>query len=76
MYKVALNFSDGRTHFIDVNVGETVLDAALRQGITIPVDCREGVCATCKGTCQSGDYQLEYVDEDALSEADLEKGAC
>ncbi|NVK43281.1 MAG: anthranilate 1,2-dioxygenase electron transfer component AntC [Oceanospirillaceae bacterium] len=75
MYKVALNFADGRTHFIGVNAGETVLDAALRQGMTIPVDCREGVCATCKGTCQSGNYQLEYVDEDALTEAELEKGA-
>ncbi|UTW02645.1 anthranilate 1,2-dioxygenase electron transfer component AntC [Amphritea atlantica] len=75
MNKVALNFSDGRTKFIGVNAGETVLDAALRQGITIPVDCREGVCATCKGRCSSGDYQLEYVDEDALSESELEQGS-
>jgi anthranilate 1,2-dioxygenase reductase subunit len=74
MHKVALSFSDGRTHFIEVAANETVLDAALRQGITIPVDCREGVCATCKGTCQSGNYDLEYVDEDALSEAELERG--
>ncbi|WP_428036857.1 anthranilate 1,2-dioxygenase electron transfer component AntC [Amphritea sp.] len=74
MNKVALNFSDGRTRFIGVNSGETVLDAALRQGITIPVDCREGVCATCKGHCSSGDYQLEYVDEDALSAAELRQG--
>lgn len=75
MNKVALSFSDGRTHFIGVKFGETVLDAALRQGITIPVDCREGVCATCKGTCQSGSYDLEYVDEDALSETEQDKGA-
>lgn len=75
MNKVALNFSDGRTKFIGVNPGETVLDAALRQGITIPVDCHEGVCATCKGLCRSGDYQLEYVDEDALSESELEQGS-
>lgn len=74
MNKVALNFSDGRTKFISINAGETVLNAALRQGITIPVDCREGVCATCKGRCSSGDYQLEYVDEDALSESELEQG--
>ena len=74
MNKVALNFSDGRTRFIGVNSGETVLDAALRQGITIPVDCREGVCATCKGHCSSGNYQLEYVDEDALSAAELKQG--
>lgn len=74
MHKVALNFSDGRTHFIGINPGEVLMDAALRHGLTLPVDCREGVCASCKGTCQSGQYDLEYVDEDALSEDDLEKG--
>ncbi|MCP8689710.1 anthranilate 1,2-dioxygenase electron transfer component AntC [Marinobacterium sedimentorum] len=75
MHKVALSFTDGRTHFVGVNANEPLLDAALRQGITLPVDCREGVCATCKGTCESGDYSLDYVDEDALSEADLARGA-
>jgi anthranilate 1,2-dioxygenase reductase subunit len=74
MHKVALNFSDGRTHFISINPGEMLIDAALRHGLTLPVDCREGVCASCKGTCQSGQYDLEYVDEDALSEDDLAKG--
>ena len=74
MHKVALNFSDGRTHFISINPGEMLIDAALRHGLTLPVDCREGVCASCKGTCQSGQYDLEYVDEDALSEDDLARG--
>ena len=75
MHKVALCFSDGHTHFIDINANEVVIDAAMRHGLTLPVDCREGVCASCKGTCQSGEYDLEYVDEDALSENDLVKGA-
>lgn len=74
MHKVALSFNDGRTHFIGVHSGEVLMDAALRSGLTLPVDCREGVCASCKGTCQSGEYELEYVDEDALSEGDLNKG--
>ncbi|WP_432695899.1 anthranilate 1,2-dioxygenase electron transfer component AntC [Marinobacterium sp. YM272] len=75
MHKVALSFNDGRTHFIGINSNEVLMDAALRHGLTLPVDCREGVCASCKGTCQSGEYDLEYVDEDALSEGDLSKGA-
>ena len=74
MHKVALSFNDGRTHFVGVNGNEVLIDAAMRHGLTLPVDCREGVCASCKGTCQSGDYDLEYVDEDALSEDDLAKG--
>jgi len=74
MYKVALNFSDGVTFFISVNPNEMLIDAALRHGLTIPVDCREGVCASCKGKCEVGQYKLDYVDEDALTEKDLASG--
>lgn len=70
-YSAALNFSDGKTFFIDVKNEEFLLDAAVRQGITLPLDCREGVCATCQGRCDSGDYEQEYVDEEALTEEDL-----
>lgn len=70
-HSVALNFADGKTFFISVNNDELLLDAAIRQGINIPLDCREGVCGTCQGQCESGQYELDYVDEDALSERDL-----
>ena len=43
-----------------------LLDAAVRQGINLPLDCREGVCGTCQGQCETGIYEQEYVDEDAL----------
>lgn len=70
-HSAALNFADGKTFFIDVQDHELLLDAAVRQGITLPLDCREGVCATCQGRCESGQYEQEYVDEDALTEQDL-----
>ncbi len=70
-HSVALNFADGKTFFISVNNDELLLDAAIRQGINIPLDCREGVCGTCQGQCETGIYEQEYVDEDALSERDL-----
>lgn len=70
-HSAALNFADGKTFFIDVQDRELLLDAAVRQGITLPLDCREGVCATCQGRCDSGQYEQDYVDEDALSEQDL-----
>ena len=70
-HSVALNFADGKTFFIGVNNNELLLDAAIRQGITLPLDCREGVCATCQGQCESGQYEQDYVDEDALTEQDL-----
>jgi anthranilate 1,2-dioxygenase reductase subunit len=70
-HKVALSFADGKTVFIDVRANELLLDAALRNGVNIPLDCREGVCATCQGRCESGSYTLDYVDEEALSADDL-----
>lgn len=70
-HSVALNFADGKTFFISVSDNELLLDAAFRQGITLPLDCREGVCATCQGQCESGNYTQDYVDEDALTERDL-----
>lgn len=72
-HKVAFSFADGKTLFFPMKNAEILLDAALRNGINIPVDCREGVCATCMGRCESGDYSMDYVDEEALSAKDLEQ---
>ena len=46
-HSVALNFADGKTFFISVQEDELLLNAAIRQGINLPLDCREGVCGTC-----------------------------
>lgn len=64
-YRIALNFEDGATRFIDCNAGEKVLDAAFRQKINLPMDCSDGVCGTCKCRCEQGEYDLgeEYIDE-------------
>ncbi|WP_312947826.1 benzoate 1,2-dioxygenase electron transfer component BenC [Stutzerimonas kunmingensis] len=74
-HKIALNFEDGVTRFIDANLGETVADAAYRQGINVPLDCRDGACGACKCFAESGRYDLgqEYI-EDALSEAEAGQG--
>lgn len=72
-HKVAFSFADGKTLFFPVGAHEILLDAALRNGIKIPLDCREGVCGTCQGRCESGEYSQDYVDEDALSSRDLQQ---
>ncbi|MGQ9659067.1 MAG: 2Fe-2S iron-sulfur cluster-binding protein [Thermochromatium sp.] len=38
----------------EVNPGETVLKAALRQGIELPNGCRSGHCGACAITLKSG----------------------
>lgn len=74
-YKIALNFEDGVTRFIDTSATETVAEAAYRQGINIPLDCRDGACGTCKCFAEAGKYDLgqEYI-EDALTEEEAEEG--
>ncbi|KTT24479.1 NADH oxidase [Pseudomonas oryzihabitans] len=74
-YTLALTFEDGVTRFIDCNPGETVLDAAYRQRINLPMDCSDGVCGTCKCHCEKGDYALgeDYL-EDALSPSEAAAG--
>lgn len=74
-YKIALNFEDGVTRFIETNADETVADAAYRQGINIPLDCRDGACGACKCFAEAGKYDLgeEYI-EDALSEDEAAMG--
>lgn len=74
-YRIALNFEDGATRFIDCNAGEKVLDAAFRNKINLPMDCSDGVCGTCKCRCEQGKYDLgdDYIEE-ALSADEAEKG--
>ena len=42
-YRIALNFEDGVTRFVECRAGEKLLDAAYRSQITLPMDCSDGV---------------------------------
>ena len=57
-FQIALTFEDGVTRFIECRPNEVVSDASYRQRINIPLDCRDGVCGTCKSFCESGEYEL------------------
>ena len=57
-----------------VRSGETVLDAALRQGVVLPYSCRTGSCATCKGRVLCGEFSHGEIQEQALSAAEQGKG--
>lgn len=53
---------------------ESILDAAMRAGLTLPYGCRNGACGACKGKLVSG--AVEYPDglPMALSQDDADKG--
>lgn len=74
-FRIALNFEDGATRFIDCNAGEKVLDAAYRNKINLPMDCSDGVCGTCKCRVEQGSYDLgdDYID-DALTTDEAAEG--
>ena len=60
-------------HTFQVAPGETLLEAALRQGIGLPYGCRNGACGACKGVLRSGELQYGDYQERALH--DHEKAA-
>jgi CDP-4-dehydro-6-deoxyglucose reductase len=61
-------------HSFTVNDGETVLAAALREGIVIAYGCRSGVCGTCKGTLVEGAVDYGTYQEQAMSEQERRTG--
>jgi len=46
-------------HEFTVKGGESVLDAALRQGVILPYGCRNGTCGSCKGRIVAGHVTYE-----------------
>jgi benzoate/toluate 1,2-dioxygenase reductase subunit len=73
-YQVALNFEDGVTRVINVEEDELVTDAAFRQKINLPMDCRDGVCGTCKCKIETGEFELEFYLEEAMTEDEAADG--
>src|SRR3954452_11618205 len=73
-FQVALNFEDGVTRFIECGDDELVSDASYRARINIPLDCRDGVCGTCKAFCESGEFDMGGYLEDALGDDEAEGG--
>ena len=73
-YKIALNFEDGVTRFIECKSDETVADAAYRQSVNVPIDCRDGACGACKCHAESGIFSLGAYIDDALSAEEVAQG--
>tara|TARA_R110000868_G_scaffold158036_4_gene385914 strand:- start:82710 stop:83645 length:936 start_codon:yes stop_codon:yes gene_type:complete len=57
-----------------VNEGETVLDAAIRQGFDFPYSCRSATCATCMGKVLSGSINYGDIEPYALDDDEQKDG--
>jgi phenol hydroxylase P5 protein len=68
MYEVTIE-PTGET--IEVEEGQTILAAALRQGVWLPFACGHGTCATCK--CTLVDGFVEHGDASPFALMDMER---
>ena len=57
-----------------VREGESILTAALRQGVMLPYSCKNGTCGSCKGEVQSGEVHYPFHPPMALERSDLADG--
>ena len=60
-------------HNFPIETHETILEAALKHGYTLPYSCRDGVCGVCKGKVVQG--QVDYGQHLAGTLTDAEKAA-
>jgi propane monooxygenase reductase subunit len=59
---------------MEVEEGETVLDAAFRQGISVMHGCKEGQCSSCKSKLIDGDIELLKYSTFALPDYERDTG--
>lgn len=59
---------------IDAEASETLLDAALRNGIAVPHGCREGACGSCRARILSGDIDHGAATTHTLASAERAAG--
>ncbi|WP_100639046.1 NADH:ubiquinone reductase (Na(+)-transporting) subunit F [Marinobacter salexigens] len=59
---------------IDVEDGQTILQAALRHGVWLPFACGHGTCGTCKVQVLDGDVDLGEASSFALMDSEREEG--
>lgn len=55
-------------HVLQVESGETILEAALREGFSLPYGCRNGSCGICKGKIIQGTVDYGRHSEETLTE--------
>ncbi len=61
-------------HILNTRANETILQSALRQGVTLPYGCRNGSCGTCKGKIIQGTVDFGMYDEDVLTKKEKQAG--
>jgi len=61
---------------IEVEEGQTILDAALRAGVYLPHACGHGLCGTCKVDVVEGEVEHGDASPFALMDMERDEGKC
>lgn len=61
-------------HTFTVEDGETILNAALREGFALPYGCRNGACGSCKGKILQGSVDYGHYQANALKDEEKAQG--
>src|SRR5204862_4611276 len=61
-------------HQLQVEDGEAVLAAALRQGFVLPYGCKNGVCGSCKGRILAGTVDYGVYQPKTLTDEEKAQG--
>jgi len=69
--KIRINFKN-ESYDLVVGENQSILQAALQNGIQLPYSCRNGICSACTALCKSGG--VEMVKNDVLTDLDLSQG--
>jgi ferredoxin-NADP reductase len=69
--KIRINFNK-ETYDLMVGENQSILQAALQNGIQLPYSCRDGICSACTAFCKSG--KVTMVNNDVLTDLDLAQG--
>ncbi len=73
MKEFQVKISDSAATF-SVRDGESVLNAALRQGVMLPYSCKNGTCGSCKGLLESGEVHYPFHPPMALDRTEIADG--
>ncbi|MCK5829818.1 MAG: 2Fe-2S iron-sulfur cluster binding domain-containing protein [Methylococcales bacterium] len=72
-HQIKIITEEGESVSFDCAEDEDIITAAIRQSIYLMSSCREGGCATCKGECTEGDYEIGKVSSQALPPEEQEE---
>jgi ring-1,2-phenylacetyl-CoA epoxidase subunit PaaE len=69
--KVFISFPGGTAELI-VPARTNILEAALRNGVSLPYSCRAGICGSCAARCSKGEVLMS--NNQVLTKKDLDQG--